>query len=131
MRRVIFALPIALAGCETAGPADYVPSAVVEGQVVDGEARPVSGLSIAVWILAEGCADDPASTVPDPDPVLTGVDGTFAGRFETLAGGPISVACLIVEASDQGGGVVAEVLIEEPTEWMSPPRDTIVAQLTT
>lgn len=129
MRLVILAVLIASVGCEPAGPADYSPTAVVEGQVLDGQGQPVPGLAIEVSILRETCSAAPVSTASDPDPVRTDVDGRFSGRFETLASGPISVACTIVRALNEDGAVVAETLVDESTEWISPPQDTVVVQL--
>jgi hypothetical protein len=130
MRLVILAAVIACVGCEAAGPADYGPAAVVEGQVLDGQGQPVPGLAIEVLILKENCASVPVSTVSDPVQVRTDGEGKFSGRFETLSSGPITVACMIVRAVDEEGATVAEVLIEDSTEWTSPPQDTVVVHLT-
>jgi hypothetical protein len=130
MRLVILATVIAFVGCESTAPADYSPAAVVKGQVVDGQGQPVPGLGIEVLILKESCASVPVLTVSDPEQIRTDGDGEFSGSFETLSSGPITVACMIVRTVDEEGATVAEILIEDSTEWTSPPQDTVVVQLT-
>lgn len=129
MRLATAVFLLALCGCELIGPSDARHGIVVEGHVRDLEGEPREGVAIEVWLLRTSCADDPRSAFPGDDEVVSGPEGFFSGRFETLADGPIAVPCVLIRAMDGTGGVLADTLVEEVTEWTDPPSDTVTVTL--